>query len=337
MKSGYKELLSKYSTLDFGDINLQDEEQIFGGRLDHEMLNLCQLLPKSLQSNALLHIMQHFGGRLQPEIDIIRHYYYIPAWSIIYWLTLPNPGVLKLNDEEINQAITAHTMALFLHAFDDHLTDGEIPVSHLALQLRSQSWILMMDALYGLAIGIQGGPRIVDSLIDDYYSGIESNKKAVTLDEFGALFMKQMTTWMIVPILLTKRATKNDGFVDAIQSIFGSFGFAWRLLDDIKDIESDFNSSSESAIYISLSDEMKKLWKPTSPGNLAEKNIRFETVMDYIVENRTIEKIVQRIIIELESAASRAEYINMTGFARELACLAQPLLKSMIQRHEILI
>ena len=131
----------------------------------------------------------------------------------------------------MKDAKTGHTMAMFLHAFDDHLTDGQLSVTHLNLLMRSQSWMIMSQAYERLAKGVKNGADIVRAFIDDYYSSIAISDDR-SLDGYCAIFRKQMATTLVVPVLLARKICQDEEFSRAIQSAYSSFGIAWRLLDD---------------------------------------------------------------------------------------------------------
>jgi hypothetical protein len=230
MADKIKDLLSSCSEIDFGAVNLSDTEKEFCSELNNEIVSLCKSLPESTQTDALLLFMRYFRIPFGQGLSFFRNYY-VPAWSTIYWLIQSAPEGKGLAQEDRQNAKIAHSMAMFLHPFDDHLNDGQLPVTHLALLLRSQLWMIMNNAFSRLADGIDGGKEIVQGLIDDYYSSIRSSKDNLSLDNYCDLFRKQMATWLIVPVLMTKKMTTNEEFTDAIQTAYGSFGIAWRLLD----------------------------------------------------------------------------------------------------------
>ena len=120
--------------------------------------------------------------------------YYVPAWSIIYWLMQLYPDSKKLSPDDIQHAKTAHFMAMFLHALDDHLNDHQVAVTHLTLLLRSQSWMMMNTALDSLAAKVDGGQHLAARLIDDYYASIGNSDDMASLDTYCDLFRKQMAT-----------------------------------------------------------------------------------------------------------------------------------------------
>lgn len=324
MEDKIEDLLSPCSEIDFGDVNLSGGEKEFCKELSNEIILLCKSLPESTQIDALLFFMRYARTSFGEELNFFKNYY-VPAWSIIYWLIESSHDDKALEETDMKNAKTAHTMAMFLHSLDDHLDDNELPVTHLALLLRSQSWMIMNNALNSLADGVDGGHEIVQGLIDDYYSSIYGSEEIESLDRYCDLFRKQMATWLIVPVLMTKKMTTDEEFTGAIQTAYGSFGIAWRLLDDMKDIEIDMMKGSPSAIYVCLSEDMKNWWDKNT-GEKKEKNSGYaKVILNHILENSIIERIKERICSELESAASIADYYDMTGLADEFRSLLSPL------------
>ena len=79
---------------------------------------------------------------------------------------------------------------------------------------------------------------------------------------------------------------------------------------------------SKSAIYICLPETIKKYWdKETKDKNSTCTRI----ILNSVMENSIIEKIIERMYTELESAAEAAEDYYLTGLADEFRCLASPL------------
>lgn len=227
----------------------------------------------------------------------------------------------------MKDAKTAHTMAMFLHAFDDHLADGQLPVTHLALLMRSQSWMIMNRAFERLARGEEKGPAIVREFIDDYCSSIETPDETETLDCYCALFRKQMATWLIVPILLARRICADEEFSRSIQEAYSSFGIAWRLLDDLQDIEKDMIKGVHSSIYVCLNEDLRGWWDKDSQEKKDQNNDCVQTILSYVLEEKVIDTIMDRVCNELESAASIADSCSIPGLAGEFRCLMKPLRK----------
>ena len=324
MEGKIADSLSFCSLVNFGAVNLSQEEEEFRGDLNREMLSLCKTLPRSMRTEAALFLMEYLHASFSDGLNFV-NYFYAPAWSILFWLHRSCPDNRKLDPKYVKDAKTGHTMAMFLHAFDDHLTDGQLPITHLALLMRTQSWMMMNRAFESLARGVEKGAAIVSDFIDDYYSSIGTSDEMESLDSYCALFRKQMATWLIVPVLMAKRINANEEFARSVQAVYSSFGIAWRLLDDLRDIEKDMMRGVHSSIYVCLNRDLRGWWDK-DPKKKKDRNKKYvQTILRYVLEKNVIDSIKDRACSELESAASIAGSCSMSGFADELRCLLRPL------------
>jgi hypothetical protein len=327
-------ILSSCAEINFGAVVLSDDEKEFCRKFNNEIILLCKSLPKSTHADAILFFTEYLVTPIGRELNFFANYY-TPAWSIIYWLIQACPADKKLDPEDIKSAITAHTMALFLHPLDDHLNDGQLPATHLHLLLRSQSWMIMHAALNHLGDGVEGGAQIVQHFIDNYYESICDSEEIESLDKYCEHFRKQMATWLIVPVLVTKKMTDDDEFIGAIQRAYGSFGIAWRLLDDIRDIETDMIKGNHSAIYVCLPEDKRKLWDNHRQEKFDRRNDGARVILNYLLQNSVIERLAQRICSKLESAASLVKAYDMMRLADQFRDLSTPLInKQIIDEYE---
>ncbi len=325
MKGRIKDFLHNCETIDFGKVELSRLETAFYKRFNSQILSLCKSLPESAQTDAMLFLMKYSGLILGDELDFFANYY-PPSWSILYWLSNDCAHPTKrLKKGDVADAIKGQSMAMFLHSLDDHLTDSQIFVSPLTLLLRSQAWMIMNRAFGNLAEGVPSGERTVRSFIDDYYSSIQDSKEPNSLDGYCGQFRRQMGIGMVAPVLLSMKMTGISDFTKDIETAYGSFGIAWRLLDDIRDINRDIEKGSRSAIYFCLPRKARNQWNNTAVrGRVAAKEST-NAIFSHILENGLIGKIKGRICAELEEGASIVEAHNMTGLSREFRCLAHPL------------
>ena len=137
MEDKLEDFLSSCSKIDFGSVDLSGREKEFYKEFNSEIISLCDSLPESIQTDALLFFMKYSGLSIGHKLDFFKNYY-VPSWSIIYWLIHSERPNRRLTQEDIKNAKTAHSMAMILHSLDDHISDKEIPASHLTLLLRSQ-------------------------------------------------------------------------------------------------------------------------------------------------------------------------------------------------------
>jgi hypothetical protein len=307
--------------MDFGAVHLSDREKAFYKGFNSEIISLCNSLPESAQTEALLFLMKYSGLTIGRKLDFFKNYH-VPSWSVIYWLTRYSPDASVLSQKDIKNAVTAHSMAMVLHSLDDHLNDGELPASHLTLLLRSQAWMVMLNALKHLYDGLDKGRKIANAFLDEYYSSILGANYIDSLDSYCNLFRKQMATWLIVPALMMQKTTVDEKFANAVQVAFESFGIAWKLLDDINDIQIDMMQGTKSSIYVCLPEDIKIYWNQVAERN---NDADFKVIFDCILEIRVVDELKARICSELESAASVVDCCNMIGLAEEFRCLLRPL------------
>ena len=325
MKARTRDFLLYCETIDFGKVQLSKMENTFYRRFSKEIVSLCKSLPESARTDAKLFLTLYSGLKLGNELDFFVNYY-PPSWSILYWLCRNNtlPG-RQLKKGDVASAVAAQSMAMFLHSLDDHLADGQVPVSPLTLLLRTQGWAIMDRALRSLADGVPAGWGTIRRFIDDYYSSIQNPKALKSLDSYCDLFRRQMGIGMLAPILLSLKMTGMSDFTRDLQIAYGSFGIAWRLLDDIRDISHDIEKGSRSAIYLCLPRKIRTYWNNNTIRARTESKHSKKAIVSYILENSLIDKMKERICAELETAASLVEAHDLTGLAREFRYLTRPL------------
>jgi len=323
MTKALDRFLLSCSETDFGPIHLSDSEKQFYKEFNHEIVSLCDTLPQSIQTAALLFLMKYSGLSIGDDLNFFKNFY-VPSWSIVYWLINLGDQNGRSSQEDVRNAKTAHSMAMILHSLDDHISDNEIQASHLTLLLRSQSWMVMNQALRGLAVGVDGGIEIVENLIDEYYAAIWNPGNPDTLDAYCDLFKRQMATWLIVPGLLSRNWIPLKESSDAIQQAYEAFGVAWRLLDDIMDMAIDIRNSAHSAIYTCLPENMRALWDGNEPGGT--DSYRYQAILNYVCHSDLINQIKRRIVTELQSSIAISEGHDITGLALELRSLMSPFI-----------
>ena len=303
----------------FGQVNLTPALEKFRHVLNREIIELLHSLPASMHADAVIFFLEHRGTSFIPQFDFFRHYH-APSWTTLYWIAKHDRSG-RLTPRECRWAQTAHAMALFLHPLDDHLNDGQLPPSHLSLLLRSQAWLRMQQALEPLAARVKHGDGLVRNFLDDYYASIATPPPAATLDGYCDHFRKQMATWLIVPVLMARRQTADPGFATTLQLAYEAFGIAWRLLDDLQDIEPDRCSATPSAIYHTLPGRLRSQWR--REGTAAERSPANE-IDAYLATHDVQDTIRDRIDRELALAADSFTDLGLVGLAAELQALARP-------------
>ena len=307
------------SPIRFGRVSLASPLEAFRQTMNREIIALLHSLPASMHTDAVVFFLEHLGTSFIPQFDYFRHYH-APAWTTLYWIA-HHDRYDRLTPQEYRWAQTAHAMALFLHPLDDHLNDGQLPPSHLNLLLRSQAWLRMQQALKPLADRVPDGDRLMRAFFDDYYASIATPPPVANLNGYCDHFRKQMATWLIVPVLMARRQTAKPDFAATLQSAYGSFGIAWRLLDDLQDIESDRCSDTPSAIYHTLPARLRSAWR--RDGTAAAQS-PVKEIDAYLATLKAQNTIRDRIARELAMAANSLAGLGLDGLAAELRALAQP-------------
>jgi hypothetical protein len=215
-------------------------------------------------------------------------------------------------------------MALFLHPLDDHLADGQLPPNHLHVLLRSQAWMRMNAALEQLMRAVPSGGEVVESYIDDYYASIESPPPVDTLDGYCRHFLKQMATGMIVPALMAAKINGSNDYRSTLETAYGAFGIAWRLMDDLQDMDTDLAAGCHSAVYYMLPPSARSIWNQPPDRDAAG---RIQSLREAIYQGGIGEALKNRIAQELTSSAASMASVHLEGLARELRCLAVPLIE----------
>ena len=334
MKGKIRDFLRYCENTDFGKNTLSKKESAFYQRFNNEMLSLCRSLPESAQTDSVLFLMRYSGVNLGDAQDFFANYY-APIWSILYWLRRSDClSVKQLTEEDVTNAVSAQSMAMFLHALDDHLTDNQLSASPLTLMLRTEAWMIMDRAFSNLSENVTAGVRTVRSFVDDYYSSSQDSKGLKSLDSYCNLFRRRMAILMIAPILLSMKMTGISDFTRDIEIAYGSFGIAWRLLDDIRDIDEDIEKGAETSIYLCLPERLRTYWKSRVVRTGATAGAAKKAILIYIFESKIIYDIKKRICQELETAASIVEAHNITRLAREFRCLGHPLMNNGIDQEE---
>lgn len=311
-----------YTAPRFGDCPVTGGLEALFSALNDEIIALIRSLPRPLRTDGLLFLMRYTGNSLGEPPAFFRKYY-VPSWSILHWIPDCYGRPPELTDARYHDALRAHAMAFLLHSLDDHLCDGEIPVNHLTLLLRSQAWRFMTDSHNALAGAFPFIEAIAPACIDRYYGAITTTAEPVGLDGYCSRFIDQMYTCFIIPRSLALICGMEKDHTERIITAYGSFGLAWRLLDDIQDLADDLLRGERNAVYYALPDALQKQWDGmASKGNTKTGIQRF---MENAAREGTVETVTTRICAELDRAAATASGLGMAVYAAELRILAAPL------------
>jgi hypothetical protein len=309
--------LQACKSANFAQIALDEQQTAILALMNRQIILLCRSLPASLQDSAVIAIQRYYTGFKISNLLTFFSTFYAPSWSLIHWMHQANP---VLQSSEIENAFSGQAMVYFLHMLDDHLSNGQIPTSHLLLHLRSSTWIKFHRAAIALAKNITNGEELVEELIDNYFSGIHKSAEINSINSYTNLFCKQFSTTLIIPILIAK----NTGFdASLVRQAYESFGIAWRLLDDLRGCSDDAFAGELSAIYYLLPLEERQLWL-NCQGKDEESN-DWQKLQSYLEQQGILRKLISHICTSLKEAQKSADLARLHGYANQLQQLAIPL------------
>jgi hypothetical protein len=303
--------------LNFGSIDLTAEQTALLGVMNRQIIELCRTLPKPLQDSAVLAVQRHFTGFQLANFMNFFTKFYVPSWSLIYWMQERQPG---LSAAELEQAVIAQGLAYFLHMLDDHIADGQIPISHLLLQLRTQAWIKFTGLVQALAAPVEDGDVLIQTTLDRYFQGIHEPIDPTNFNGYCELFRQQLSTTLVVPLVVAKR---TGCAIEPLQQSYEAFCIAWRLLDDLRDCDEDTFAGQKSGIYYALSPDYQAIWTVCQGGDAASSH--WAILRSYLEEANVLKNLVQQTLGHLHQAQQLAQVADLAPYAQELQALALPL------------
>lgn len=244
--------LSPYSALGFGVPDLPDALLELRSDMQARLHASFQHLPMPMQQEAHS-IVQAYSGR----DDEFFRLFYQPVWSFLHWVVAY--AAPPIPESAIDDARTAQALGLFLHLWDDHLCDGQLHTTQLTLQVRSDAWAAYRSAALRLAQHMGTPNTLVDEHCATYLSAIHIPEAIDNLNDFCARFERQIAIWTLVPRLISP-AIGGEPVGEDLVRLLKAFSNAWRIMDDVQDVEDDVVAGVESAVWQSLNAQGRQLW-----------------------------------------------------------------------------
>lgn len=321
--------LSALNSLAFGEVRLAAEHQPLRVWLNRRVLAFCDRMPAALRDSALLAVQAHLTRYQACHVATFYDKYYPPAWTVIPFLAGSRSGVAP---GQVHDALSAQAAAMFLHLLDDHLTDGDIPVDNLFLQLRTEVWDEFRNALGRLAGWDQEAKRTVESLVDLYFSRIHRPSDRPDLAAYEEVFRGQAATFLIAPLLMAVLAGYDTGQRRLIRSMYEEFCLAWRILDDLRDTTTDAAADRATAVFHLLPPEDRAVWHEVAldPSDGERRDALLE-----VLRCAAYPAAAQAIHTHLATAAHAADELDLPGLGEQYRALALPLEKNLKEEcHE---
>jgi hypothetical protein len=305
------------AAINFGKVNLNPAQTQALSRMNQQIVELCRSLPIPLRDSGILAIQQHFTGFQLTNLMSFFTKFYAPSWSLIYWMQQAHP---TLSEAELEQAICAQGIAYFLHMLDDHISDGQIPISHLLLQLRTHAWTRFMGIAQQLAAPLPEGETLIQTTLDRYFSGIHNPPAVAGSEAYADLFRQQLSTTLVIPLLVAHRTGCP---IAPLQAAYEEFGIAWRLLDDLRDCAEDSFAGQKSGIYHLLTPEYQALWSQCQGQDATTEC--WLILQDYLHQSGVLQTLIEQTIDHLDQAQIAALDCGLTNYAQEMIALSVPL------------
>jgi len=304
---------TEFNAIRFGRVELDNAVAGLRQQLNQILFRVAADLPEPLAAEACVVLRNYPGG----DGDFYK-LFYVPIWSFLHWVPAavsePTAG-----DELLLTANTAHAMSLFLHLWDDHLCDQQLPVDLLRLQLRTVAWERYQTAAAQLCRKAGGDPLLPEKHASEYLSSLHHPEPVSDLNGYCRRFIRQVAIWTLVPRLLGEVA--GAGAASELSRIIESFAIAWRLLDDIQDIHLDLMKDERTAVWIELDDEGRRKWDDCRVRSVASGELDAETwasLAEAVHVSGCLTKLLSRIDEELQGAAQIAGSNGWAGIAAEL-------------------
>jgi len=226
------------SQVDFAPFPLDEPLIALRRRMHGALASVADRLPAPWASEARATFVAYCGG----EEDFYR-LFYAPCWSFLHWIAAAYP----ISADLLQTAERCQSLALFWHLWDDHLSDRQLPLTMMRLQLRSlvrEEW--RQDALkLCQAAGVS--ESMVDQIEQDYLVSVDGYGRRCDLESYARHAICQGAIWTLAPLCLDRLYQTH------LADIVGEFCVAWRLIDDIQDVVADIASGQANAVWHALS------------------------------------------------------------------------------------
>jgi len=285
---------SRWTAVDFRPLSLDPRIEALADEMEFEIWRIVTLLPPSLASEAA-RVLSGYPGPGRRFIGL----FYRPVWSVLHWLE---------EDAAVRAAaVRVHALALLLHLWDDHLCDGQLPIDIARLHFRSLAWREMEAALPPDGSTAEN----LWALLATYLEAIHAPEPAGSLEAHLERFERQMAIWRAAPrMLAARRGARVAALLDeALQH----FCVAWRLIDDIQDIEEDRATGQDNCVRLALSGPAAARWD-------ASRGVAPQALpagVDGALPD-AVETILRRAREALRQARAKAAEAGLTDWADEI-------------------
>jgi hypothetical protein len=294
--------------IDFGQPAPLPAIDALADRLNNEIMALAAGLPPPLRDEATGILKGYAPG--SRFIDL----FYRPVWSFLHWMPQHTDPAL------LGHACRVQAMSLFLHLWDDHLSDGQIAPDLLRLHLRSLAWQALHDGAEALRAHTPLPPDAAGSLVESYLAAVHRPGLVDSLDAHAERMVAQVGIWRIVPLLYGHIAAGPRGAA-GLTRIVERFSVAWRLMDDIQDVAADICGTQQNAVALALDPADTAAWAACAAQSINQPHpdpATWPAVSDAIGRG-ALDRVLAYIATVLAQAQHEAAALGLDELADELA------------------
>ena len=293
--------------IDFGVPAPAPAIDALGVRLAAHVRQLAAGLPAALRAEAEATLSGYCRGR--PHFIAL---FYRPVWSFLHWVGPCDPQLLE-------QACRVQAASLFLHLWDDHLSDGQLAPDLVRLHLRSLAWRAFAESAETLRRAAGVAPERVSSLVDAYLSLTHRPGQAAGLADHAERMVQQVGIWRVAPLLFGQ-IVGGEAAGAALCRVVERFSVAWRLVDDIQDAASDVRTGQQSALNLALDDEGRAAWADCGrrSSGMSQPEAASWTALRRRFDEGGLARVLALVDAELDSARVAAIGQGWQGLADEL-------------------
>jgi len=303
---------SPFVIYDFGAFTPDPKIVAQADRLEAKLALAVGDLPPAMAKEAAGELKMYAGHRPR-FIDL----FYVPIWSFLHWIPVAHPG---MDAGALEKAQEAHALSLFLHLWDDHLSDAQLPPNLMRLQLRAVAWERYRAAVRSLAAMVPGGDEIATRLIHGYLTSCHQPPPATDQKSFSDRFIQQIGIWLVVPTLLG-HLTGGPNRARELCAVIEAFAVAWRMIDDVQDIDKDIVSGQQNAVWFELNAPGRQVWeycRIASAGGARPEPTTWQIATNTICGG-ALQSTLRQVVDLLSQAETLAAKAGWAGLAAEMA------------------
>ena len=303
---------SPFVIYDFGAFAPDPNIVAQADRLEAKLALAVGDLPPAMAKEAAGELKMYAGHRPR-FIDL----FYVPIWSFLHWIPVAHPG---MDAGALEKAQEAHALSLFLHLWDDHLSDAQLPPNLMRLQLRAVAWERYHAACRALAAKVPGGDEIVTRLINGYLTSCHQPPPATDQKSFCDRFVQQIGIWLVVPTLLG-HLTGGPKLAGELCAVIEAFAVAWRMIDDVQDIDKDIVSGQQNAVWFELNAPARQMWESCRVASTGGARPEPTTwlIAATAIRGGALQSTLRQVVSLLSQAETLAAKAGWAGLAAEMA------------------